>query len=202
MSTRTYGDNFATTVVISVVYILAARHGHHRFGYGMCGFSGAIPNAEDDRLYIGAPGVFYWQGALFVQNVNEEEQRPNTPDGPAETDHSMLGKQRRRRRFGMPCIRWRAYSGRRGSSINGRTRDGRPRSASSRFSLSCRLIEHSSPLIDGDASLQAMPLPLETSTVTALMMRPSDRRRATVCWDWSVPLTNCMARVVKEGCFR
>uniref|UniRef100_A0A914VMX4 Integrin alpha-2 domain-containing protein n=1 Tax=Plectus sambesii TaxID=2011161 RepID=A0A914VMX4_9BILA len=68
-----------------------AKHGHHRFGYGMCGFSAAIPESKDDRLYIGAPGVYYWQGSLFVQNINEQEQRPNTPDGPAHTDHNMLG---------------------------------------------------------------------------------------------------------------
>jgi hypothetical protein len=73
--------------------IKALRHGNHRFGYGMCGFSAAIPESEDDRLYIGAPGVWYWQGALFVQNVNEKEQRPNTLDGPGETDHSMLGRR-------------------------------------------------------------------------------------------------------------
>jgi hypothetical protein len=73
--------------------ISAARHGHHRFGYGMCGFSAAIPESKDDRLYISAPGVWYWQGALFVQNVNEQEQRPNTLDGPGETDHSMLGRR-------------------------------------------------------------------------------------------------------------
>ena len=59
----------------------------------MCGFSAAIPESKDDRLYIGAPGVYYWQGSLFVQNINEQEQRPNTPDGPAHTDHNMLGRR-------------------------------------------------------------------------------------------------------------
>ncbi|CAD5219487.1 unnamed protein product [Bursaphelenchus xylophilus] len=68
-----------------------ARHGRHRFGYGMCGFSAAIPNNGDKRLYISAPGVWYWQGAVFSQNINNATDRPETPAGPADTDNSYLG---------------------------------------------------------------------------------------------------------------
>lgn len=35
-----------------------ARHGHHRFGYGMCGFSAAVPGVGDKRLFISGPGVW------------------------------------------------------------------------------------------------------------------------------------------------
>lgn len=68
-----------------------ARHGHHRFGYGMCGFSAAVPDKGDDRLFISAPGVWYWQGAVFSQSVHNTTDRPNTADGPAPTDHHQMG---------------------------------------------------------------------------------------------------------------
>jgi integrin alpha 8 len=68
-----------------------ARHGHHRFGYGMCGFSAAIPDDGDSRLFISAPGTWYWQGATFSQNINNKTDRPNTKDGPAHTDHHQMG---------------------------------------------------------------------------------------------------------------
>ncbi|VBB28348.1 unnamed protein product, partial [Acanthocheilonema viteae] len=68
-----------------------ARHGHHRFGYGMCGFSATIPNDGNERLYIGAPGAYYWQGTIFAQSVRNQLDRPNTPDGPAHHDNYNLG---------------------------------------------------------------------------------------------------------------
>ncbi|VDM40683.1 unnamed protein product [Toxocara canis] len=68
-----------------------ARHGHHRFGYGMCGFSAAIPDDGDERLFIGAPGAYYWQGAVFSQSVVDPNDRPNTKDGPAHHDNYNLG---------------------------------------------------------------------------------------------------------------
>ncbi|TKR77446.1 hypothetical protein L596_018418 [Steinernema carpocapsae] len=67
-----------------------ARHGRHRFGYGMCGFSAAIPD-DGRRLFIGAPGNYYWQGSMYSQNTRNVTDRPNTLDGPARTDHHMLG---------------------------------------------------------------------------------------------------------------
>lgn len=58
----------------------------------MCGFSAAVPGDGDNRLFISGPGVWYWQGAVFSQNVNNVTDRPNTSDGPANTDHHQLGK--------------------------------------------------------------------------------------------------------------
>ncbi|VDK54636.1 unnamed protein product [Anisakis simplex] len=68
-----------------------ARHGHHRFGYGMCGFSAAIPDDGNKRLFIGAPGAYYWQGTIFSQNISNQRDRPNTRDGPASHDNYNLG---------------------------------------------------------------------------------------------------------------
>ncbi|EJD76094.1 integrin alpha pat-2 [Loa loa] len=68
-----------------------ARHGHHRFGYGMCGFSATIPDDGNERLYIGAPGAYYWQGTVFAQSVRNQFDRPNTRDGPAHHDNYNLG---------------------------------------------------------------------------------------------------------------
>ncbi|VDM95117.1 unnamed protein product [Thelazia callipaeda] len=68
-----------------------ARHGHHRLGYGMCGFSAAIANDGKDLLYIGAPGAYYWQGAVFAQSVKNKFDKPNTRDGPAHHDNNNLG---------------------------------------------------------------------------------------------------------------
>ncbi|KJH49072.1 FG-GAP repeat protein [Dictyocaulus viviparus] len=81
------------------LFCLAARHGRHRFGYGQCGFSAALPSnykKDDERLiiikvFIGAPGVWYWQGAIFSQNVRNVSDRPNTEYGGKEYDHDMMG---------------------------------------------------------------------------------------------------------------
>ncbi|MFH4979533.1 hypothetical protein AB6A40_006242 [Gnathostoma spinigerum] len=68
-----------------------ARHGHHRFGYGMCGFSAAIPDEGLNRLFIAAPGAYYWQGTIFSQSIQNQFDRPNTPAGPAHHDNYNLG---------------------------------------------------------------------------------------------------------------
>ncbi|KAL3124105.1 hypothetical protein niasHT_004694 [Heterodera trifolii] len=68
-----------------------ARHGRHRLGYGMCGFSAAVPDKGDQRLFISGPGVWYWQGSVFSQNIQNLTDRPGTADGPAHTDHHQLG---------------------------------------------------------------------------------------------------------------
>uniref|UniRef100_A0AC35TM88 Integrin_alpha2 domain-containing protein n=1 Tax=Rhabditophanes sp. KR3021 TaxID=114890 RepID=A0AC35TM88_9BILA len=68
-----------------------AKHGHHRFGYGMCGFSASIADQGNDRLFINGPGMWYWQGGVFSQNVNNVTDRPNTADGPASHDHFTRG---------------------------------------------------------------------------------------------------------------
>ncbi|CAB3403036.1 unnamed protein product [Caenorhabditis bovis] len=69
-----------------------ARHGRHRLGYGQCGFSAAIPGKTGlDRVFVGAPGVWYWQGAIFSQNTRNATDRPNTEYGSKEYDHDMMG---------------------------------------------------------------------------------------------------------------
>ncbi|VDN53796.1 unnamed protein product, partial [Dracunculus medinensis] len=68
-----------------------ARHGHHRFGYAMCGFSAAIPNDGLEKIYIGAPGAYYWQGTIFAQSLKNQTDRPNTKDGPPHHDNHNLG---------------------------------------------------------------------------------------------------------------
>uniref|UniRef100_A0A1I7WZ37 Integrin_alpha2 domain-containing protein n=1 Tax=Heterorhabditis bacteriophora TaxID=37862 RepID=A0A1I7WZ37_HETBA len=80
--------------IIHNIVTLAARHGRHRFGYGQCGFSGAVPDKikrGNERVFIGAPGVWYWQGAIFSQNVKNNTDRPNTEYGGKEYDHDMMG---------------------------------------------------------------------------------------------------------------
>lgn len=57
----------------------------------MCGFSAAVSGDGNNRLFISGPGVWYWQGTVFSQNVNNITDRPNTADGPAHTDHYQLG---------------------------------------------------------------------------------------------------------------
>lgn len=61
----------------------------------MCGFSAAVPGDGNKRLFVSGPGVWYWQGAVFSQNVMNITDRPNTLDGPANTDHHQLGKCRK-----------------------------------------------------------------------------------------------------------
>uniref|UniRef100_A0A7E4WBD7 Integrin_alpha2 domain-containing protein n=1 Tax=Panagrellus redivivus TaxID=6233 RepID=A0A7E4WBD7_PANRE len=84
-------DNFQKITEFAPCRQEPARHGHHRFGYGMCGFSAAVPDEGDSRLYISGPGVWYWQGAVFSQNIHNLTDRPNTNDGPAHTDHHQMG---------------------------------------------------------------------------------------------------------------
>uniref|UniRef100_A0AC34PUH9 Integrin alpha-2 domain-containing protein n=1 Tax=Panagrolaimus sp. JU765 TaxID=591449 RepID=A0AC34PUH9_9BILA len=84
-------DNFQKITEFAPCRQEPARHGHHRFGYGMCGFSAAIPDKGDSKLFISGPGVWYWQGALFSQDIHNVTDRPNTSDGPARTDHHQMG---------------------------------------------------------------------------------------------------------------
>lgn len=58
----------------------------------MCGFSASVPDLGNDRIFISAPGAWYWQGAVFSQSVKNITDRSNTVDGPAYTDHYQLGK--------------------------------------------------------------------------------------------------------------
>ncbi|CAJ0578657.1 unnamed protein product, partial [Mesorhabditis spiculigera] len=87
-------DGFAKTQEYPTCKQEPARHGRHRLGYGQCGFSVAIPDKNkrgEDRLFVGGPGVWYWQGAVFSQNLRNISDRPNTEIGPAPLDHDMMG---------------------------------------------------------------------------------------------------------------
>lgn len=57
----------------------------------MCGFSAAIPDEGNSRLYIAAPGLWYWQGGVYSQNIQNLTDRPNSPEGPAHMDNFQLG---------------------------------------------------------------------------------------------------------------
>lgn len=85
-------DNFNRITEFAPCRQEPARHGHHRFGYGMCGFSAAIPNGGERRLYISGPGVWYWQGAVFSQNIHNVTDRPVSAEGPAPMDNFQLGE--------------------------------------------------------------------------------------------------------------
>ncbi|CAD6185700.1 unnamed protein product [Caenorhabditis auriculariae] len=90
-----YAENgFEKTQEFSSCKQEPARHGRHRLGYGQCGFSAAVPDRtkkDEERVFIGAPGVWYWQGAIFSQNVRNATERPNTEYGPKEYDNDMMG---------------------------------------------------------------------------------------------------------------
>ncbi|GMR41877.1 hypothetical protein PMAYCL1PPCAC_12072, partial [Pristionchus mayeri] len=66
------------------------KHGRHRLGYGQCGFSASVPD-EGGRSFIGAPGMFYWQGGIFSQANLNFTDRLNTTYSPKEYDHNMMG---------------------------------------------------------------------------------------------------------------
>lgn len=69
---------------------LDQKHGRHRLGYGQCGFSASVPN-EGGRSFVGAPGMFYWQGGIFSQANLNYTDRLNTTYSPKEYDHNMMG---------------------------------------------------------------------------------------------------------------
>nr|XP_054932188.1 integrin alpha-PS2-like [Dermacentor andersoni] len=64
--------------------------GYHRQGYCQAGFSAAI-SKDNRRLYIGAPGSWYWQGQEFMQDLVDVSQKFNTSESPSSDDDSFLG---------------------------------------------------------------------------------------------------------------
>ncbi|XP_075739670.1 integrin alpha-PS2-like [Rhipicephalus microplus] len=64
--------------------------GYHRQGSCQAGFSAAI-SKDKNRLYIGAPGSWYWQGQVFMQDLNNVRTRLNTSESPSSDDDSFLG---------------------------------------------------------------------------------------------------------------
>ncbi|XP_019873902.1 integrin alpha-PS2 isoform X2 [Aethina tumida] len=64
--------------------------GYHRQGSCQAGFSAAI-NSVGDRLYIGAPGSYYWQGSVYQQSLETRPAAFSTTEGTAEYDDSYMG---------------------------------------------------------------------------------------------------------------
>ncbi|XP_014675422.1 PREDICTED: integrin alpha-PS2-like [Priapulus caudatus] len=64
------------------------RWGYHRQGFCQAGFSLQI--TDDERAIVGAIGSWYWQGQVYSQNLNKNEDLKATNEGPATEDDSYL----------------------------------------------------------------------------------------------------------------
>ncbi|XP_044732044.1 integrin alpha-PS2 isoform X2 [Chrysoperla carnea] len=64
--------------------------GYHRQGSCQAGLGAALAQ-DGHRLFIGAPGSWYWQGQLFGQNLDSRKNVYQTAEGPAQDDDSYLG---------------------------------------------------------------------------------------------------------------
>jgi len=65
-----------------------AAWGYHRQGYCQAGFSAA---ATKERLFIGTPGSYYWQGQAYSQNLWNRLDLISTEEGPESEDNTYLG---------------------------------------------------------------------------------------------------------------
>ncbi|XP_012282134.1 integrin alpha-PS2 isoform X2 [Orussus abietinus] len=67
------------------------RHwGYHRQGSCQAGIGAAV-SKDGERVFIGAPGSWYWQGQTFSQSVKHRPRVMFTKEGPAEEDDSYMG---------------------------------------------------------------------------------------------------------------
>lgn len=64
--------------------------GHHRQGFCQAGFSAGI-SKDNHRLFMGAPGSWYWQGQVFMQDLVDVRNQYNTSESPSSDDDSFLG---------------------------------------------------------------------------------------------------------------
>ncbi|KAL9878702.1 integrin subunit alpha inflated isoform 2-T8 [Glossina fuscipes fuscipes] len=65
--------------------------GYHRQGFCQAGFS-AVCSSRGDRLYIGAPGSWYWQGQTYSYDVTRPENQVfSTLESTPKDDDSYLG---------------------------------------------------------------------------------------------------------------
>nr|XP_031836147.1 integrin alpha-PS2 isoform X2 [Nomia melanderi] len=64
--------------------------GYHRQGSCQAGLGAAI-SKNGERLFIGAPGSWYWQGQVFSQPLNSRSRIMFTKEGPAKEDDSYMG---------------------------------------------------------------------------------------------------------------
>ncbi|CAL7950339.1 unnamed protein product [Xylocopa violacea] len=64
--------------------------GFHRQGSCQAGLGGAMAK-NGERLFIGAPGSWYWQGQAFSQPLKSGARIMSTKEGPASEDDSYMG---------------------------------------------------------------------------------------------------------------
>lgn len=82
-------DNFRTYTEVSPCR--TNQWGYHRQGSCQAGFSAAI-SKNGDRVYIGAPGSYYWQGQVYSYNAqNTNDKVFSTKESPPTEDDSYLG---------------------------------------------------------------------------------------------------------------
>lgn len=65
-----------------------AAWGYHRQGYCQAGFAAA---ATKERLFIGTPGSYYWQGQTYSMNLLNRLDLFSTEEGPESEDNTYLG---------------------------------------------------------------------------------------------------------------
>lgn len=64
--------------------------GYHRQGSCQAGFGAAV-SKSGERMYIGAPGAFYWQGQVHSQSLRLRNDYHRTREGLEEDDDQYLG---------------------------------------------------------------------------------------------------------------
>ncbi|XP_042859779.1 integrin alpha-PS2-like isoform X5 [Penaeus japonicus] len=64
--------------------------GYHRQGSCQAGFD-AVISKDGERMFIGAPGAFYWQGQIHSQSLSTRNDYQMTWEGPASDDDQYLG---------------------------------------------------------------------------------------------------------------
>lgn len=64
--------------------------GFHRQGFCQAGFSAAVTE-NGNRLYVGAPGSWYWQGQVFSHDLTSKKDSRKTKESPANYDDSFMG---------------------------------------------------------------------------------------------------------------
>ncbi|GIY36089.1 integrin alpha-PS2 [Caerostris darwini] len=66
-----------------------SQWGFHRQGYCQAGMSAALAQ-DGKRLFVGAPGSWYWQGQIYSKDLITNDER-KTRESPASEDDSFLG---------------------------------------------------------------------------------------------------------------
>ncbi|GIY83339.1 integrin alpha-PS2 [Caerostris extrusa] len=70
-------------------YVTETQWGFHRQGYCQAGMSAALAQ-DGKRLFVGAPGSWYWQGQIYSKDLITNDER-KTRESPASEDDSFLG---------------------------------------------------------------------------------------------------------------